>query len=118
MLAALANGRAFAKGSRFWSEIWHTGAHVAGSVGGGLKDGVDKFTKMLSCITDAVTHPIDTLAKKFNPKSDNLDGMFKHLGNALYNKPVEYAQNWRKELWNLAYDNAKTDIQAGVYVDI
>ena len=117
MLAGLNNRQAFAKGTGFWSKIWNTATDVAGSVWDGLKDGVDKFTKMLSFITDAVTHPIDTLAKKFNPKSDNLDGMFKHLGNALYKKPVENAQNWWKELWNMANEKASPEVQAGAIGD-
>lgn len=117
MLAGLNNRQAFAKGTGFWSKIWNTATDVAGSVWDGLKDGVDKFTKMLSFITDAVAHPIETLAKKFNPKSDNLDGMFKHLGNALYKKPVENAKNWWKELWNMANEKASPEVQAGAIGD-
>lgn len=115
--AALSGAKPFAKGTGFWSKAWNTATNVAGSVWDGLKDGVDKFTKMLSFITDAVAHPIDTLAKKFNPNSDKLDGMFKHLGNALYKKPVENAKNWWKELWNMANEKASPDIQAGAIGD-
>lgn len=117
MLAGLNNRQAFAKGTGFWSKIWNTATDVTSSVWDGLKDGVDKFTKMLSFITDAVAHPIDTLAKKFNPKSDNLDGMFKHLGNALYKKPVENAKNWWKELWDMANEKASPEVQAGAIGD-
>lgn len=117
MLAGLNNRQAFAKGTGFWSKIWNTATNVAGSVWDGLKDGVDKFTKMLSFITDAVTHPIETLAKKFNPKSDNLDGMFKHLGNALYKKPIENAKGWWKELWSMANEKASPEVQAGAIGD-
>lgn len=117
MLAGLNNRQAFAKGTGFWSKVWNTATNVAGSVWDGLKDGVDKFTKMLSFITDAVAHPVDTLAKKFNPKSDNLDGMFKHLGNALYKKPVENAKNWWKELWSMANEKASPEVQAGAIGD-
>lgn len=117
MLAGLNNRQAFAKGTGFWSKIWNTATNVAGSVWDGLKDGVDKFTKMLSFITDAVAHPVDTLAKKFNPNSDKLDGMFKHLGNALYKKPIENAKDWWKELWSMANEKASPDIQAGAIGD-
>ena len=117
MLAGLNNRQAFAKGTGFWSKIWNTATDVAGSVWDGLKDGVDKFTKMLSFITDAVAHPIDTLAKKFNPKSDNLDGIFKHLGNALYKKPIENAKDWWKELWSMANEKASPEVQAGAIGD-
>lgn len=117
MLAGLNNRQAFAKGTGFWSKVWNTATGVAGSAWNGLKDGVDKFTKMLSFITDAVAHPIDTLAKKFNPNSDGLDGMFKHLGNALYKKPVENAKNWWKELWSMANEKASPEAQAGAIGD-
>lgn len=117
MLAGLNNRQAFAKGTGFWSKIWNTATGVAGSAWNGLKDGVDKFTKMLSFITDAVAHPIDTLSKKFNPNSDGLDGMFKHLGNALYKKPVENAKNWWKELWSMANEKASPEVQAGAIGD-
>lgn len=115
--AALSGAKPFAKGTGFWSKVWNTATNVAGSVWDGLKDGVDKFTKMLSFITDAVAHPVDTLVKKFNPKSDNLDGMFKHLGNALYKKPVENAKNWWKELWSMANEKASPEVQAGAIGD-
>lgn len=117
MLAGLNNRQAFAKGTGFWSKMWNTVTDVAGSAWDGLKEGVDKFNKMLSFITDTVAHPVDTLAKKFNPNSDKLDGMFKHLGNALYKKPVENAKNWWKELWNMANEKASPEVQAGAIGD-
>lgn len=117
MLAGLNNRQAFAKGTGFWSKMWNTVTDVAGSAWDGLKEGVDKFTKMLSFITDTVAHPIDTLSKKFNPNSDGLDGMFKHLGNALYKKPVENAKNWWKELWSMANEKASPEVQAGAIGD-
>lgn len=117
MLAGLNNRQAFAKGTGFWSKIWNTATNVAGSVWDSLKDGVDKFTKMLSFITDTVSHPAETLAKKFNPNSDKLDGVFKHLGNALYKKPVENAKGWWKELWSMANEKASPEAQAGAIGD-
>ena len=117
MLAGLNNRQAFAKGTGFWSKVWNTATNVTGSVWDGLKDGVDKFTKMLSFITDTVSHPAETLAKKFSPNSDKLDGMFKHLGNALYKKPVENAKNWWKELWSMANEKASPEVQAGAIGD-
>nr|DAE04924.1 MAG TPA: tail tape measure [Siphoviridae sp. ct5TL29] len=117
MLAGLNNRQAFAKGTGFWSKMWNTVTDVAGSAWDGLKEGVDKFTKMLGFITDTVAHPVDTLAKKFNPNSDKLDGMFKHLGNALYKKPVENAKNWWKELWSMANEKASPEVQAGAIGD-
>lgn len=107
MLAGLNNRQAFAKGTGFWSKVWNTATGVAGSVWDGMKNGVDKFMKMIGFITDTVKDPVGTLSKKFSPKADKLDGMFNPLGNALYKKPVDNAKNWWKELWSMA--NASMD---------
>lgn len=117
MLAGLNNRQAFAKGTGFWSKIWNTATNVASSAWNGLKDGVDKFTKMLSFITDAVTDPVGTLAKKFSPNADKLDGVFSSLGNALYKKPIETAKSWWSELWSMAKEKASPEIQAGAIGD-
>ncbi len=109
MMATMQNRQAFAKGTGFFSRIgkwanktWNTVTDVTGNVWQGLKDGVEKFTQMFEFIKGAVTDPVGTLAKKFNPNADKLDGMFSNLGNALYKKPVENAKNWWKELWGMA----------------
>lgn len=117
MLAGLNNRQAFAKGTGFWSKIWNTATSVAGSAWNGLKDGVDKFTKMLSFITDAVTDPAGTLTKKFSPNADKLDGVFSSLGNALYKKPIETAKGWWSELWSMAKEKASPEVQAGAIGD-
>ena len=98
---------AFAKGTGFWSKIWDTATNVAGSVWDTMKNGVDKFMKMIEFVTDVVKDPVGSLAKKFSPNADKLAGMFNPLGNALYKKPVEEAKNWWKELWSMA--NASMD---------
>lgn len=109
MMAAMQNRQAFAKGTGFFSGIgkwankaWNTVTDVTGNVWQGLKDGVEKFTQMFEFIKGAVTDPVGTLAKKFNPNADKLDGMFGNLGNALYKKPIEQAKEWWKELWGMA----------------
>lgn len=117
MLAGLNNRQAFAKGTGFWSKLWNTATSVASSAWNGLKDGVDKFTKMLSFITDAVTDPSGALAKKFSPNADKLDGVFSSLGNALYKKPIETAKSWWSELWSMAKEKASPEIQAGAIGD-
>ena len=117
MLAGLNNRQAFAKGTGFWSKIWNTATSVASSAWNGLKDGVDKFTKMLSFITDAVTDPTGTLAKKFSPNADKLDGVFGSLGNALYKKPIETAKSWWSELWSMAKEKSSPEIQVGAIGD-
>ena len=98
---------AFAKGTGFWSKIWDTATNVAGSVWDTMKNGVDKFMKMIEFVTDVVKDPVGSLAKKFSPNADKLAGMFNPLGNALYKKPIEEAKNWWKELWSMA--NASMD---------
>ncbi|QTA45687.1 transglycosylase SLT domain-containing protein [Streptococcus thermophilus] len=106
MLMGVERG-AYAKGTGFWSKIWNTATNVAGSVWDGMKNGVDKFMKMIEFIGDAVKDPVGTLTKKFSPNADKLDAMFNPLGNALYKKPVVEAKSWWKELWSMA--NASMD---------
>lgn len=106
MLMGVERG-AFAKGTGFWSKIWDTATNVGGSVWDTMKNGVDKFMKMIEFVGDVVKDPVGSLAKKFSPNADKLAGMFNPLGNALYKKPVEEAKNWWKELWSMA--NASMD---------
>ncbi|AZF89009.1 tail length tape-measure protein [Streptococcus phage CHPC642] len=107
MLAGLNNRQAFAKGTGFWSKIWDTTTNIAGSVWNGMKNGVDKFMKMIEFVGSAIKDPVGTLSKKFSPNADKLAAMFNPLGNALYKKPVGEAKSWWKELWSMA--NASMD---------
>lgn len=106
MLMGVERG-AYAKGTGFWSKVWDTTTNIAGSVWNGLKNGVDKFKKMIDFVRSAITDPVGTLAKTFSPNADKLGAMFTPLGNALYKKPVGEAKNWWKELWSMA--NASMD---------
>lgn len=106
MLMGVERG-AYAKGTGFWSKVWDTTTNIAGSVWNGMKNGVDKFKKMIDFVRSAITDPVGTLAKKFSPNADKLGAMFTPLGNALYKKPVGEAKNWWKELWSMA--NASMD---------
>lgn len=106
LLSSLGNQVPFKSGTGFWSKIWNTATDVAGNVWDGIKDTVSKFTKMLGYIADAVKDPVGTLAKKFNPKADKLDGLFNPLGNALFKTPINEAKNWWKELWGMAQSAA------------
>lgn len=106
MLMGVERG-AYAKGTGFWSKIWDTTTNVAGSVWNGMKNGVDKFKKMIDFVRSAIKDPVGTLSKKFSPNADKLAAMFNPLGNALYKKPVGEAKNWWKELWSMA--NASMD---------
>lgn len=101
MLMGVERG-AYAKGTGFWSKVWDTTTNIAGSVWNGMKNGVDKFKKMIDFVRSAITDPVGTLAKKFSPNADKLGAMFTPLGNALYKKPVGEAKNWWKELWSMA----------------
>lgn len=107
MLSRLTDAKPFAKGTGFWSKIWDTATNVAGSVWDTMKNGVDKFMKMIEFVGDVVKDPVGSLAKKFSPNADKLAGVFNPLGNALYKKPIEEAKNWWKELWSMA--NASMD---------
>lgn len=106
MLMGVKRG-AYAKGTGFWSKVWDTTTNIAGSVWNGMKNGVDKFKKMIDFVRSAITDPVGTLAKTFSPNADKLGAMFTPLGNALYKKPVGEAKNWWKELWSMA--NASMD---------
>ncbi|MGZ0942327.1 hypothetical protein ACXOJI_09275, partial [Streptococcus thermophilus] len=75
MLMGIKQG-AYAKGTGFWSKIWDTTTNVAGSVWDAMRDGVDKFMKMIDFIGNAIKDPVGTLANKFSPNADKLDGMF------------------------------------------
>lgn len=105
MLLGLQQG-AYAKGTGFWSKIWNTATDVAGNAWDAIKDTAAKFAKMLGYIGDAIKDPIGTLAKKFNPKADKLDGLFNPLGTALFKSPVNEAKNWWKELWSMAKESS------------
>lgn len=106
MLMGVERG-AYAKGTGFWSKIWDTTTNIAGSVWNGMKNGVEKFKKMIEFVGSAIKDPVGTLAKKFSPNADKLGDMFTPLGNALYKKPVGEAKSWWKELWSMA--NASMD---------
>ena len=106
MLMGVERG-AYAKGTGFWSKVWDTTTNIAGSVWNGMKNGVDKFKKMIDFVRSAITDPVGTLAKTFSPNADKLAGLFNPLGNALYKKPVGEAKSWWKELWSMA--NASMD---------
>lgn len=109
LLMAMQNQKAFAKGTGFWSGLWKgvtnfggTVAKVAGNAWDGLKNGVEKFAKMLSFIGEAVLNPAKTLEKKFNPSSKGMVGMFDNFGGMLFKSATNGAKTWWKELWSMA----------------
>ncbi len=109
LLMAMQNQKAFAKGTGFWSNLWKgvtnfggSVAKVAGNAWDGIKDTVSKFSKMLSFIGEAVTNPIGTLEKKFNPSSKDTKGMYDNFGGMLFKNTINGAKTWWKELWSMA----------------
>ena len=107
----------FAKGTGFWSRAWNGVTSVAGNAWNGLKNGVEKFTKMFEYITGAVAHPIKTLEGKFNPKTDGLDAVYKDLGLGLFKKTKNQAQDWWKTLWSMADDASNSGATGGMKGD-
>ncbi|WP_180676425.1 phage tail tape measure protein [Leuconostoc citreum] len=103
----------FAEGTGLFSKIWD-GFKGAGSLIGkvstniwdGMQNGIDKFTKMLSYITDNASHPLESLEKKFNPKRENdLGSVMNNLGDhVFYETTKKEAKNWWTELWSMAKD--------------
>ena len=109
LLMAMQNQKAFAKGTGFWSNLWKgvtnfggSVAKVAGNAWDGIKDTVSKFAKMLAFIGEAVTNPIGTLEKKFNPSSKDMKGMYDNFGGMLFKNTINGAKTWWKELWSMA----------------
>ncbi|WP_413473644.1 tape measure protein [Streptococcus parauberis] len=92
----------FASGTGFWSKLWDSTTSIAGNAWDGIKDTAKKFTEMLGFIGGAIKDPAGTLAKKFNPNANKLDGVFNPLGNALFKTPKTQAKGWWSELWNMA----------------
>ncbi|MGT2798429.1 tape measure protein [Streptococcus intermedius] len=108
-LMAMQNQKAFAKGTGFFGNLWKgitnfggSVAKVAGNAWDGIKDTVSKFAKMLAFIGEAVTNPIGTLEKKFNPSSKGMKGMYDNFGGMLFKNTINGAKTWWKELWSMA----------------
>lgn len=125
-LAMLMGATPYASGTGFFGSIWDglKGAgswvgKVAGNAWDGMKDGVEKFTKMLGYITDAVAHPIETMQKKFNPKTDGGFGtLFNAFGDGAFGKATDSVKGWWSELWGMAKgasDSGDTDGQGDNY---
>ncbi|KAA8369795.1 phage tail tape measure protein [Leuconostoc carnosum] len=87
----------FAKGTGFFSNVWDS-----------IKDSTKRFTEMFSFITDAVSHPVKSMEKVFNPKRTKDNGsLFNALEDNVADKPVKkQAQTWWSTLWGMAKDSA------------
>ncbi|MBU7451545.1 transglycosylase SLT domain-containing protein [Leuconostoc citreum] len=120
-LAMLMGQQRFASGTGFFGHVWD-GIKSVGSFAGkawdGMSAGVEKFTKMLGFITDAVAHPVETLQKQFDPKADGLGKIFDNVGGGFVGKAKDTAKGWWTELWGMAKgatDSGGTDGQGDNY---
>lgn len=119
-LAMVMGHEHFATGTGWLGSIWDgmkgAGSWVgktAGNAWNGMKDGVDKFTKMLGFITDAVAHPVETMKKTFNPEAKGMGNMFNRLGGGLFGKVKNQAKDWWSSLWSMANDSSNDGASAG-----
>ncbi|WP_227005699.1 tape measure protein [Leuconostoc citreum] len=119
-LAMVMGHEHFATGTGWLGSIWDgmkgAGSWVgktAGNAWNGMKDGVDKFTKMLGFITDAVAHPVETMKKTFNPEAKGMGNMFNGLGSGLFGKVKNQAKDWWSSLWSMANDSSNDGASAG-----
>ncbi|MDM7641101.1 tape measure protein [Leuconostoc citreum] len=119
-LAMIMGHEHFATGTGWLGSIWNgikgAGSWVgktAGNAWNGMKDGVDKFTKMLGFITDAVAHPVETMKKTFNPEAKGMGNMFNGLGSGLFGKVKNQAKDWWSSLWSMANDSSNDGASAG-----
>lgn len=103
----------FASGTGFWGSLMKDvkGAGefvggVASSAWSGVKDGVDKFTKMFDYISGAISDPAGTLKKVFSPKSGGISTVMDGMAEGAYKKTTDQATDWWKSLWSLAGDAA------------
>ncbi|MGL5884623.1 MAG: phage tail protein, partial [Bombilactobacillus sp.] len=102
----------FASGTGFWgkllSGVGSTVSNIAGTAWDGLKDGVDKFTKMFSYITGAVADPAGTLGKVLNLKSGGVSTFADGIASGAYKKVTSTAKDWWSTLWNMANDSSSS----------
>lgn len=102
----------FASGTGFWSKLL-SGAgnaisNVAGSAWDGLKDGVDKFTKMFGYITSAVSDPSGTLGKVLNLKSGGVSSVMDGIAGGAYKKVTSTAKDWWSTMWSMANESSSS----------
>lgn len=102
----------FAGGTGFWSKLLsgagNAVSNIAGSAWAGLKNGVDKFTKMLSYITGAVADPSGTLGKVLNLKSGGVSSVMDGVAGGAYKKVTSTAKDWWSTLWSMASESSSS----------
>lgn len=112
MMMGMSGVKHFAGGTGFWSKLLSgagsTISNVAGSVWSGLKNGVDKFTKMFGYITGAVADPAGTLGKVLNLKSGGVSKVMDGLASGAYKKVTSTAKDWWSTLWSMASESSNS----------
>ncbi|WP_312979826.1 CHAP domain-containing protein, partial [Leuconostoc falkenbergense] len=112
MMMGMSGAKHFAGGTGFWSKLisgaGSTISNVAGSIWGGLKNGVEKFTKMFGYITGAVADPAGTLGKVMNLKSGGVSNVMDGLASGAYKKVTNQAKDWWSTLWSMANESSNT----------
>ncbi|MCC8439244.1 hypothetical protein CRI85_02635 [Leuconostoc pseudomesenteroides] len=112
MMMGMSGTRHFAGGTGFWSKLisgaGSTISNVAGSLWGGLKNGIEKFTKMFGYITSAVADPAGTLGKVLNLKSGGVSSVMDGLASGAFKKVTSTAKDWWSTLWSMANESSNT----------
>lgn len=112
MMMGMSGTKHFAGGTGFWSKLisgaGSTISNVAGSLWGGLKNGVEKFTKMFSYITGAVADPAGTLGKVLNLKSGGVSSVMDGVAGGAYKKVTSTAKDWWSTLWSMASESSSS----------
>ena len=112
MFMGLQGVKHFAGGTGFWSKLLsgagNAVSNIAGSAWSGLKNGVDKFTKMFSYITGAVADPSGTLGKVLNLKSGGVSSVMDGVAGGAYKKVTSTAKDWWSTLWNMASESSSS----------
>lgn len=102
----------FANGTGFWSKLLsgagNAVSNIAGSAWSGLKNGVDKFTKMFGYITSAVADPSGTLGKVLNLKSGGVSSVMDGIAVGAYKKVTSTAKDWWSTLWSMASESSSS----------
>lgn len=105
----------FANGTGFWGtvlkDVKGVGSfvgNVAGSAWNGLKNGVEKFTKMFDYITGAIADPAGTLGKVLNLKSGGVSTFADGIAGGAYKKVTSTAKDWWSTLWSMASESSSS----------
>ncbi|AWV38059.1 hypothetical protein CD198_06080 [Leuconostoc mesenteroides] len=112
MMMGMSGTKHFAGGTGFWSKLisgaGSTISNVAGSLWGGLKNGVEKFTKMFGYITGAVADPAGTLGKVLNLKSGGVSSVMDGVAGGAYKKVTSTAKDWWSTMWSMANESSSS----------